>query len=131
MAVVHESTKKWQWMLEADEKRATSRDARPCTPEGIKFTQGLNSRSSVVSKKAIKVNLMLYFWRVNLFSIHEGCWYLHEELATVAITKYEYRNNSFIWFPHYGRLEDVFVEFDKTSYNIQQHFFGLSASLSL
>ena len=27
-------------------------------------------------------------------------------------------------------MEDVFVEFDKTSYNIQQHFFGLSASLS-
>ena len=35
MAVAHESIKKWQWMLEADEKRVTSSDARLCTPEGV------------------------------------------------------------------------------------------------
>ena len=35
MAVAQESNKKWQRMLEADEKRVTSRDARLCTPEGV------------------------------------------------------------------------------------------------
>ena len=61
MAVAYENTEKWQWILEEDEKRVTSRDAKLCTPEGVSCTQGLISRSSVVSKKAIKVNLILHF----------------------------------------------------------------------
>ena len=35
MAVAYENTEKWQWILEEDEKRVTSRDAKLCTPEGV------------------------------------------------------------------------------------------------
>ena len=61
IAVAHENTKKWQWVLEEDGKGVTSRDARLCTQEGVERTQCLNSRFSVVSKSAIKVNLMPHF----------------------------------------------------------------------
>ena len=35
MAVAYENTEKWQWILEEDEKRVTSRDAKLCIPEGV------------------------------------------------------------------------------------------------